>query len=166
MLKTRLQSDIAARLKLTAKARGLTYGQVAVRMKASATTVYRWWRGERGPPEEVLERYAQIVQVPFEFLLYGAAGVLEKDKDDLRVLIASLVHHGWDAEAAYRAVMGDTSESAISDQERQVLNQTAGEMRTLLDLHSGGRWDLLTTEQQIAVLNLIEAIAKGNERTS
>jgi len=164
MRQKQLRVEIGRRMELAARSVGMGFAAIAEKIGRRPPTVYRWWKGQQSPSDVDMGRYAEIVGVSVDYLLYGFRGTAATCEDEIRRLVAGLVFHGMDpTEALEAATEGAGGEAAApTAEERAELQASAHSMREVLWEHSGGHWDELTPGQRSAVLNLIEEIARGN----
>lgn len=155
---------LGARLRDAAQAAGYTSDSIAEALAVQGGSVRGWWVGRNEPSLERLKKYAQLVGRSPGFLLYGEERPLEPSEtlQAWREQFAKLVRDGVDPLQALDRVSGMSSESALSEEEKEAISGEGEAMRTVLQEASGGHWERLNADQREAVLRLIETMARTN----
>lgn len=154
------QLAVGKRMKAAAVQSGLSAYKIADQLGVKASTIYRWWYGERAPSSELLTRYANLLGKPVGYF-YGQEKEEAEPREIVDVLVcwADLLMSGEEPGTAFDRVTGEPDE--LTPRERQKLAVAASEMRNDLIQAAGGDWALLTEEQRRQILHQIAALAEA-----
>lgn len=161
------EESLGARLRRAAEAAGLKPGPLSERLKVSDGAVRNWWRDRNPPTLKMLEAYARETGVTVEYLRAGASGVGRPTEPlaEWRVRLIDLILAGDDAPEAANAILERLQPGRrLTEAEAAQLAGYGDEIRATVQGQAGGRWDSLTSEQKDGVLQLIEAVSRGNEQ--
>ena len=142
-------------MKDAAQTAGYSAIDIAREMSVGEAKVYRWWRGERPPEEDELERYAQVVGRALGWFLEGEAPPMTPD--DVTNTLTGIIHlvmSDEDLPTALREMGYDVEEG-----EERILAAGTEKMRSVVSEIARKDWDLLTPTQRRAVVQLVQELA-------
>ena len=139
-----MKTELAERLKKTAKARRMTAERVAEELGVSPAAVWAWWAGRNEPDLSTLVAYARLVGRSLEYLAVGHDRVAGEPGSfaDWVMEWVDRIAMGGDPSEAYDRVTGAPEE--LSQRERQSLTRRAHAMRRTIEETAGRPWSQLS----------------------
>src|SRR5437764_104815 len=107
-----IDRQIGQRLRAAAVQAGITGAEIARRLGVRATTVHRWWYGDRAPSRERMVAYAALVGKPVEYFYRQGAPADDHPRElsDFLLQWSKRLMAGEEPGAAFDRVTGDPRE--------------------------------------------------------
>jgi transcriptional regulator with XRE-family HTH domain len=142
---------------------GLTPADVASRLRVTRTSVYRWLGGQRIPSEDVLRRFAGVVEKPPAPLLAARQKAVELNQAvEYVAIVLDWVLSGESPEDAIRRSLADGV--IISPEHREELAAITAELRQTFAGSVGGRWYQMSREDRLRVVQTLIEMARTGRR--
>lgn len=152
------QEEIGRRMKAAAEAAGFDPYRMAQELGVRPPTVYRWYKGQSRPSNEVMSQFAAVVGRSTGWLWTGAEEV-----EDLLLRWARFASEQMPASEAVRSIRGDYG--SLTQEHRALLDQSAPGMLQMLNELAGGDWARLDEEgQRQALRALVDRLEEWRQR--
>lgn len=156
-------AHLGERLRAAAKAAGLSSNQLGRQLGFSGAAIRAWWEGRNRPKPDKLVEYANLVGVPVEVLVTGAAEAMPASSLVDSILDwLNVIQRGANPVEAFSELGADVSEFAPAV--RQALLDAEPKIRADLAALGGEDWQSLTEEQRRAIAAQIRSFAAANRR--